>query len=543
MHLRDNMRRLGIPVDWVAGNFDQLYTKVMIDGDFHIYTGGQFTWRFPVVLGFLGFQVMLQMLAPQPIELSPMSGWRDYIGGLQEGKIQQYLDEARDSWESRTFTESLAHSSNAQGAYVEDVLGIPLWSTYSYHAYRKELLGVVNMAGQGIINQYTLMHAYKEDGSPIRIGLIDSPTQMNIMESRWFTDYQVLDTIYNDAINFAPYDLSSDQPWIVQDWNLKDWINPETGKENSVVDYWFRKDVYMAKPQTGDEGPRLTADDYEFTCHYIYAQGYEGCLYIPHWGRFKDIYNVTIVDPFHVRVFMNISSYWAPNGPTYPILSKSMWLREPLANQRNAYFEKNVNITLPGNVTLDKRVVSGSADTNIEVQLTDNSYRTLVWGSDYTWTEGNLVIKVDSIEGVPIDKVWVDYWTYGNTGGYFPGDLPWNEILGGYGPYYVTSFTYGIGGHISLKRNPFFFLETPLMGEVDWNWKWSGGTKPRSGCYKINIYDLTLVAGAYGSQATSVPSSNWFAGADLAPEGGKIDLFDIVTVSSKYGQEFGHPPP
>ena len=119
----------------------------------------------------------------------------------------------------------------------------------------------------------------------------------------------------------------------------------------------------------------------------------------------------------------------------------------------------------------------------------------------------------------------------------------WNEILGGCGPYYVTSIIYGIGGHISLKRNPFFFLETPLTGEVDWNWKWSGGTKPRSGCYKINIYDLTLVAGAYGSQAKSVPSSNWFAGADLAPEGGKIDLFDIVTVSSKYGQEFGHPPP
>ena len=42
-------------------------------------------------------------------------------------------------------------------------------------------------------------------------------------------------------------------------------------------------------------------------------------------------------------------------------------------------------------------------------------------------------------------------------------------------------------------------------------------------------------------QATSVPSSNWFAGAGLALEGGKIDIF--VTVSSKYGQEFGHPPP
>jgi len=63
------------------------------------------------------------------------------------------------------------------------------------------------------------------------------------------------------------------------------------------------------------------------------------------------------------------------------------------------------------------------------------------------------------------------------------------------------------------------------------------------GYYAINIYDVVLVAGAYGSQGTAIPSPNWFAGADLAKPMGLINIYDVVTVTGKYGMKWGSPPP
>jgi hypothetical protein len=292
----------------------------------------------------------------------------------------------------------------------------------------------------------------------------------------------------------------------------------------------------------GNQIAHFTAYDYEFTCHYMYAQGYEPLLHIPHYGRFQDIFNATIIDPFHVKVFMNITSYWAPNGPTYPILPKDAWLQPILANQKTAYFETYANISLPGTINLEERVVSGSNDTKIEVQLADSSRETLVWGRDYTWTTGNLIMKVDSIRGVPIEKVWVDYWAYGDSQGYTPANRDWTEILIGFGPYYVTQLTPGGGGVIAFKRNPFFFMDTPLLGEIDWSWKWQTSPRPRSGYYQIDIYDVVKAADAVGSQGTGFPDPLWFPGADVAPPGGKIDIYYIVTITGKYGQKFGQPP-
>jgi hypothetical protein len=61
-----------------------------------------------------------------------------------------------------------------------------------------------------------------------------------------------------------------------------------------------------------------------------------------------------------------------------------------------------------------------------------------------------------------------------------------------------------------------------------------------NGCYKINIFDVLITAtgGTYRAQGIEIPDPAWFPGADVAPEGGKIDIFDIVTITGKYGTEF-----
>jgi hypothetical protein len=52
-----------------------------------------------------------------------------------------------------------------------------------------------------------------------------------------------------------------------------------------------------------------------------------------------------------------------------------------------------------------------------------------------------------------------------------------------------------------------------------------------------------MACAAYGSSGRGIPSQKWFPGADLVVSGdgkpGKIDIYDVVSVTARYGTEFG----
>lgn len=50
---------------------------------------------------------------------------------------------------------------------------------------------------------------------------------------------------------------------------------------------------------------------------------------------------------------------------------------------------------------------------------------------------------------------------------------------------------------------------------------------------KIDIYDITAAAGVYGSKEGD---PNWNPDADVAPQWGIINIYDLVTIASRYGQ-------
>jgi hypothetical protein len=99
------------------------------------------------------------------------------------------------------------------------------------------------------------------------------------------------------------------------------------------------------------------------------------------------------------------------------------------------------------------------------------------------------------------------------------------------------------------------------LDEVDWYWWWGERDSsrpapqhlegPRTGCFIVDIYDVTYSTVSYGSTGYLEPTTlpPWFPGADLAssytptvPYGGEIDIYDVSTILISYGQEFGHPP-
>jgi len=59
---------------------------------------------------------------------------------------------------------------------------------------------------------------------------------------------------------------------------------------------------------------------------------------------------------------------------------------------------------------------------------------------------------------------------------------------------------------------------------------------------KIDIYDVAMQANAYASIGTGVPDRNWFPGADRAPHGGRVDIFDITCTAGQYGLTWGCTP-
>jgi len=153
-----------------------------------------------------------------------------------------------------------------------------------------------------------------------------------------------------------------------------------------------------------------------------------------------------------------------------------------------------------------------------------------------------LYIETDSLDGAEINKVWVYYWRSGDAMGYYLGGLPWQEILEGCGTHYVVNIDSDY--YFLCNANRHFFLETPLLGEIDWRWRWEETTKPRGGYFEINVCDVCKCTAAYCSHGDAIPDPEWFPGADIdATDTGHVGIYDLVIITDNYAKKFGTPPP
>jgi ABC-type transport system substrate-binding protein len=556
----NNMETVGIPVDFRPRLSFLMYNDVMVDHNYHIFAGSQLVNSYPIYLCMLGvFTFMFASFGQQWMYANlwkywsmewtwpPRPGIGDILQQIGLGQLYWKLSSA-SSWES-----AIEYIKRIQGVYTEHCLEVPVCSLKSYFAYRKNIAGIVDEKGYGIDNPYTFLNAYRTDDAskPIRVGLVQRPNMLNVLYSSSLIDNQCLDKVYAGLISYNPYSSTTSQPWIAQDWEVDTWTDPEDNKEKTRVTYWFRKDAYWIKPQTGETDGKFTAKDYEFACYYIYAQypfipeARMGC---PHFDKFKDIHHIDIIDDFHVQVYMNITSMWAYLLPTYPLLPKHVWLREPLTHNKSGYFEIGYG-DLPGEVPLNDMVVSGSEDTKIRARLVNGTEIWLQWGEDFIWKQGTIYVKVDSVDGVRIDKIWVYYWTNGDAIGYTPGSLPWQEILEGCGTHYVINLDEYQYFMCDPNRN--FFLETPPLGETDWRWIWEtlggipGWENPGrdSGHYKIELYDVIKATTSYCHYGIGPYDPKYFPGADIdATDLGHVGINDVIIITGKYGLEWGRPP-
>jgi hypothetical protein len=512
-----------------------LSPKVFGNFDYNIYTGGWDLGRYPTHLFSLYHSQFWYPYGP------------NYVTGLDRDGNPNYPDvdvAVNAIW----YTDSIAAAQTASKAFTvlhaQKCLNVPLWSYCTYWAYRKTLAGVVNEDGYGIENDYTFLNAYQgyhsPSSSPIRIATISGPSRLNILHSQWYFEYAFLDRVYTGAMSVSPYDLGTDQPWVVQDWQTGTW--DDAGTEKSMVTYYIRKDVGIVAPVTGTFVRNFDAEDFEFTVWYNYAFSDSW-----QWGNFMYVRYTKIVDVNddgwnEFQVYFDDSSYWFYASPTYPLLTKQE-LIDPLCAQTTETWAQTG--TASKNTTNNVvSVVSCTLDGAPLVEGVDYVIR-----ADYALASHKGFKPLRALTGTISIAYW--YADISSTGFYLAG-LPWQQTmysLGTHYPYSVTTDPPDIGDTIALRKNTRFFLKestafpAPILGEIDWRWYWEGTVKPRNGYYRIGILDVVRATGAYCTRGDGVFNPNYFPGADIdSTDLSHIGIFDIVTIQGAFGRRFGGPP-
>jgi hypothetical protein len=577
VHLRDRMLESGLPVNFIAPPIDP-YMKVQYQRDYHIYSAGWSTGRFATYL-YGWFHTSRWYYGGSNYHVSTTSPGYVTAPGHPDN-----LDEAVDKVQNPSSKdEAVKAAKNAQSLLVQEYASfIPLWSSKAFYPYRN-LYGVTNMESVGPESIYTFQQTWRADGgTAIRVGHKSPPTQVNQIYSSWVWDVTTMGFTQDGFTSLEPYDILSDQSWLVRDWTTaqggssgipETWVDPDDGKTKSVMRYWFRDDAEWIKPKTGeilaDFATQWLKGGYEFNCWYfdtepmgwVYANYRDIKHIVPDLaGKYADVYFDLLSGwsqywPWGRHLYSNQS---VQDTPDYP-----GWKLAPLSTREKRTFNGPVSTgTFLDSVTPVEGAAyaipersKGTPVEVIEVKLdgmllakaaTPQDFNSAVPGSaggDYSIVGGSANgPRIRIFRAVPAGSILtVKYWARGDPIGYHPGNLGWDKTLAGTGQYYMTDYLSGVGGYATYKANTNYFMETPPKGEIDWYWNWIDGPQPRDGCYHLDIYDATFASWALDGSGKAVPTTNWLEASDLASPLGSTDIFDIAVLSANYDTKFGRP--
>ncbi|RJS77520.1 hypothetical protein CW667_03170 [Candidatus Bathyarchaeota archaeon] len=530
-YLAGQLDLLGIPYTKIEGTSDVLFPQVMGDRNYHIYTGGWSLGRYPTFL-YSGFHSDFYY------PYGP-----NYVTGMNASNLPNYPDYdelARQVYYTDSLESAKAAAKEAAAlGWCHYVFNIPLWSYKSYVGWRKTMAGVINEFGYGYDNAYQFMNAYNTLGGPIRMGTISAPKALNPIYSQWYYDYAVLDRVFTSLMNVNPYDLSIDQPGAAQDWEVSTWVDPDPGpgepSEKTLLTYYLRKDIGMVDP-SGTPVRNFTAYDVEFSCWYTYSfdDGWN-------WADYQDVHHTEVVDDYTIKFYFDDASYWFYTSPQYPLFPTE--LLDTLCGT------SSVSFTIAGNGTAGTHFKLPTSDQIVKIESEDIPVDFYIYGGYEDYEHNWIMLEEDCPDGT----YTITYWTPDvDPHGYYLAGLDWTDTWYSIGPFYAIEIVPGVGGYAKFNRNPVYWWETPPLGETDWRWVWDtpghapGWTVPGpdGGYFEISIYDVVKATASYCHYGTGPYDPVYFPGADLdSSDLGHVGIYDVVSITGKYGMTWGSPPP
>ena len=335
--LVDNLRRMGIPVDAIEANYSVCVYKVMIERDYHIYTGG---W------GFGNEFSDLSLYASEYIN-EPMMNYVQFRNATYDELVDILLSTSDIAVAGEV-------ASQCQRILIEEAVCVWLYSTSRIMGYRN-IQGVVNSKGGSIDNQWTFLTArtrINATRSEIYYGLRYQPQSLNTITGYWTgaPAGDCLDRIYDTLLSYCPYDTSPGfslsryggkiMPWMAADWEVGFWESPYD-PEMSLTKLTF----HLRDGILWHDGAWLTSADVKFTIEYLKEFGSQASFY----GSVVDVHHVETPNLLTVVVYENISSPWALDTiGRLPILPKHIF--ESIENVEG--YTPGADEGLPANETL-----------------------------------------------------------------------------------------------------------------------------------------------------------------------------------------------
>jgi ABC-type transport system substrate-binding protein len=213
--LSADLQAFDVPVDEKVMEKTVCFKNVMVDYNYHLYTGGYSYGADPMDIQYGLFHSSQYWY---PVGWS--GGYQAFCHVLHDHYVQNLKTSpvryGNNGWEPGAHNSSLL-----QNKYVSS---IPLWSSASSNAYRTGWTGVVNHAGYGItwgtggVYFWSLFNMEKGGTDTINLGFKAAPEDLNVITSEWVWDYIVLDSIYEPLLVRNPYNLAEETEILAESW-------------------------------------------------------------------------------------------------------------------------------------------------------------------------------------------------------------------------------------------------------------------------------------------------------------------------------------
>jgi len=310
--------------------YETCFIEVMVNKNFHMYTGG---WS-------LGVDPDHLILWSWDYYWHP--GFCYNYGGHND---LQFNEAAKKVMHAITQDEAVYWALKAQERQAIMALGIPLYCTSGYKAFHKTNTGIagfsgpaedstfgqawkgiVNIDGYGIDNGWAFMHMHTNETEYASDMIIDwgmkvpELNKLNPIYASLPSDWNVLHLLYESLLVRDPSNLGEFLPWLAESFEVGTYLHPTLGNCSKII-FTLRPDIYWS------DGTPLTVADVYFT-YVELKQILESHRLPPPWwySNVQYIRSFNILDPYRFEVLLDVKSYWAVGwiGENI-ILPKHIW--------------------------------------------------------------------------------------------------------------------------------------------------------------------------------------------------------------------------
>lgn len=521
--IQDELLNIGIPVEIPRPLMIQIIEKVMFLHEYHLYTGG---WTLTVDPDYM-----------YELYHSEMYWWPgfclnyNHISDEELDYCLEILDLARDEETARNA------SFNAQRRLAEIVGVIPLWSPLYARAYRRNSdrapsgwKGIVNENVRGVGSWWTFLNAHPEDqeqGGTMVYGFSEDVYKLNPAYSSRYTDWDVLDKIYEPLMTYDPI-TNSHIPWLAESWEIENYSIPfmppyGEGVEGVVVKFHLRENVYW------HDGEPFTSEDVKYTIEF-YASDQSTWWF----GRVPPFACIDVSDPhtviFHLQGSFSFDLWWIYRMCSVIILPKHIWENIPFENLTNFAPDPHLIGTGP------YKFVEYVEDSHILLEANQQYFKYCPIQAEIEAEAARMVPMASQDYNVSIfnhftDKavnVTVSIYlneSHVDTATLILGSLSIVEL----GPYNNGSLPCGFY-QIRVEHSADQYLGRSCVSTFDF---WVTISEDINRDFSVDIKDIALAASAFGSSPGD-RSGRWNILADINGDW-KIDIIDIARIAKKFG--------